>query len=122
MAAPVSDRTAAWLTRIALCAAVVSGSGIILLATRGLRWAHLYRQQFTEGLGFMWVGFGFLVATLGAILSGAVLLWAAERTEAPSRRLVYVGVVATLAALVVGAAVFAFYVESLGTRCFGTCG
>lgn len=121
MADPMFDRSAHLLTRVALVGAAASAAVIVALSTFGLQWAHTYRQWSGEGLAFVSVGMGLLMASAGAFFSVGVLLWARARTS-PRRGRIYGLVAAALVALVGGAAIFAVYVESLGARCFGPCG
>lgn len=121
MADPTFDRSTHVLTKVALVVAVPSAAAIVALSTFGLPWAHTYRQWSMEGLVFVHVGMGLLLASAAALFCVGVLLWARARTSRRRER-IYGVVVAALVALVGGAAIFAIYVESLGTRCFGPCG
>ena len=101
---------------------LVVGAAAMIVATAGLREAHLYRQRTNEGLKFALVGllvFAANVLLIAAASAGANLSLPAAGS--PRRR--RLGAVAgfIVAGLVIGDAFF-LWVESHGDRCIGTCG
>lgn len=121
MGDPTLDRAGQRLTKAALCVAAATAVALLTLSTVGLQWAHTYRQWSGEGLAFLWVAMGLVVASAGASFSVAVLLWARARTS-PRHERFYAVIAAVLVVLVIGAVTFAVYAESRGQPCFGPCG
>lgn len=100
----------------------VVGVAAMIVATAGLREAHLYRQRTNEGLKFAFVGllmFAANVLLLGA--ASAATRLSVPASGAPRRQGLLIAAVVLVAGVVVGD-VFFLWVESHGDRCIGSCG
>lgn len=113
-----SARGTTWATFLVT---LVLGSGALLAALGGLREAHLYRQRSGEGLGFLPVAVGLVVA--GGFLAAAA--WSAAQlapfmSSSTGKR----AILLSSALIVVGlttATGFVVWVEAHDDRCVGSC-
>lgn len=94
---------------------------MLVIAVGGLREAHLYRQRTGEGLKFLWVGAGFILANglLGAAAFASARLSSMSRRATVRRA--FLGLAVAIIVTLVAADALAVWVETRGYRCIGPC-
>ena len=110
-----------WLLLYLTAAVAVAGATLLIAGLLLLPEAHRYRQRSGEGFMFFWATVPIMAGGTAVLLAACLAWWAGTRRSGSLRTCLY-WAAAALVALLTAALAFTIFIQSLGHRCFGSCG
>lgn len=109
-----------WLILYFTAALAVVGASLVIAGLFLLPDAHRYRQRSGEGLVFVYATVPMMAGGPMALLAACLAWWAGTRRSGSLRTWLY-WAAGALVAFLTAALAFTIFIQSLGSRCFGSC-